>query len=293
MKKEPSIGFIGAGRVASHLAAGLSLAGYRVVAVASRTFASAEALANKEKGCVPSVNNQAVADTCDLVFITTPDDAIPAVAAGLKWRPDQAVVHCSGADSSEVLEAAKKGGAVTGVFHPLQTFANRNADLSSLRGITFSLEAEEPLLSELKNMAKEMGGKALVLKKEDKPLYHAAAVIACNYMVALTKLATDLWATFGVGDKEATAALMPLMKGTLANIESTGLPGCLTGPIARGDIGTVRKHLASLHERAPGAEAAYRVLGQVTLTIAEAKRQIDNDKIKSMAKLLSDVEVNK
>ncbi len=286
------IGFIGAGKLATVLATGLSQAGYPVTCVASRTFSSAKRLAAHLDGCAPYADKQAVADNCDLVFITTPDDAIPLVAAELIWHPGQSVVHCSGVDSSEVLDSASRQGAAVGVLHPLQSFAGGGSDATALRGITFSIEAAEPLLSELKHIAETSGGRWVVLSAKDKVLYHAAAVIACNYVVALTKMATDLWARFGVGDKEATRALLPLMKGTLANIENVGLPDCLTGPIARGDIGTIRKHLEAIRGRAPEVEAAYRALGQVTVTVAEAKGEIDAAKANEISKLLGDLEVN-
>ncbi len=285
-----SIGFIGIGKVAATLAVALSRAGYRITAVASRSFSSAQNLAALLEGCKAYENKQAVADACDLVFITTPDDAIPEVAAELRWRPDQAVVHCSGADSSATLSAASDQGAAAGVFHPLQSFAGGSDDTSRLKGITFSIEAAEPLLSRLKDMAEALGGRWVVLSAEDKVLYHAAAVIACNYMVTLVSLATGLWSKFGVDGKDATAALLPLMKGTLANIENVGLPDCLTGPIARGDTGTVIKHLKAIHTRAPEIEAAYRTLGLATIPVALSKGRLGEDRAGQISAALQDKE---
>jgi predicted short-subunit dehydrogenase-like oxidoreductase (DUF2520 family) len=109
----------------------------------------------------------------------------------------------------------------------------------------------------------------------DKALYHAAAVIACNYTVTLMKMATDLWKTFGVSTEEATKALLPLLRGTINNIENVGLPNCLTGPIARGDIGTVLKHLDAMEEKAPEIVETYRDLGLQTIPIALNKGKID------------------
>ena len=229
-------------------------------------------------------------DECDLVFITTPDDAIQTVAADIIWHPGQTVVHCSGADSSEVLVAPRVQGAAVGVCHPLQTFAGGEPDPGAFEGITFSLEAEEPLLTRLKIMAEDLGGRWIVLSPEDRVLYHAAAVIACNYMVTLVKLATDLWAGFGVDKERAVPALLPLMKGTLANIEKVGLPDCLTGPIARGDVGTVRKHRKAIRRRAPAALAAYDALGLETLPLALAKGKIDKAAAGDISKELSNRE---
>jgi predicted short-subunit dehydrogenase-like oxidoreductase (DUF2520 family) len=268
------LGFIGAGTVGTALAVRLSGAGYPVVAVASRSRASAQRFSRAVKGS-RIFENQGVADNAELVFITTPDDAIARVASEVKWRPGQGVVHCSGADSTAILQAAKESGAQVGVFHPLQTFASLKQAMENIPGSTFALEAEKPLLGTLKEMVGVLGGRWVELKASDKVLYHAAAVIACNYMVTLVKLATDLWQTFNVPPKEATQALLPLLRGTIHNIETVGIPQCLTGPIARGDVGTVKKHLDALERTAPHIVATYRELGLQTIPIAVAKGRIN------------------
>ncbi len=280
------IGFIGAGTVGTALAIRLSSRGYRVVAVASRTFASAEKLAQSVKGCRALPDAQAVADAADLVFITTPDGAIPQVAAQVKWHAGQSVVHCSGADSTGTLQPAKDRGALGGGFHPLQTFAGVKEAIDNLPGSTFALEAEEPLLTTLKEMAGALDGHWIELKASDKVVYHAAAVLACNYLVTLVKLATDLWQTYDVDTPEATRALMPLLKGTLNNIENIGIPNCLTGPIARGDIGTVRKHLAALEAVAPSIVSTYCELGLQTVPIALGKGKIDEARAEELRGVL-------
>jgi len=281
------MGFIGAGRVAGSLAVALRQAGYAVSAVASRTIASAEHLAARVEGCSICQNNQAVVDSCKLVFITTPDDVIPAVASRLRWHPGQVAVHCSGADSAEVLSTAASQGAAVGVFHPLQTFAGGKADTTGLQGITFSLEAQEPLLAELKDIAQMLGGHWIVLRAEDRALYHTSAVIASNYLVALISTAASLWETFGTNAQVATSALLPLMKRTLDNIERVGLPGCLSGPIARGDAGTIRRHLQAIRAHAPNLEVMYRELGQITLSIARTTRRLDVATIEDLSKALA------
>ncbi len=291
MERKLKVGFIGAGAVASALAAGLAQRGYDIAAVSSRGFASAIRLADTLPACAACRENQLVADWTDLVIIATPDDAIAPVCETVTWRTGQMVVHCSGADTSGKLSAARAQGAHTGVFHPLQTFAPAGQAQTSLEGITFALEAEEPLLGVLRQMAASLGGRAITLRTGDRALYHAAAVMVCNYLTTLTKLATDLWAEFGVGRPEAVAALLPLMRGTLNNIEQAGLPQCLTGPIARGDTGTLRRHLAALSQRAPSLLAAYRALGLETIPIALAKGRIDAQRAQEMKELLTGSEV--
>jgi predicted short-subunit dehydrogenase-like oxidoreductase (DUF2520 family) len=282
----PTIGFIGAGTTGTALAVRLAQHGYPVTAVASRSLTSAEKLAARISGCKVYSGAQEVADVAQLVFITTPDDTISKVAAEVRWHDGQSVVHCSGAHSVDVLEPAKQRGAKTGCFHPLQTFASVDQAIDNIPGSSCAIEAEEPLASILKDMATALEGDWVILKAGDKVLYHAAAVIACNYLVTLVKLATDLWQTFEVPPAQATKALMPLLRGTLSNIENVGLPNCLTGPIARGDLGTISRHLESLSKQAPSLLGIYKELGRQTVPIALAKGKIDSQRAEELNTLL-------
>jgi len=283
------LGFIGAGTVGTALSVSLSNKGYPVVAVSSRSQTSARNLARAISGCLPVGSNQDVADSAELIFITTPDDAIAPVVSQIRWHKGQSVVHCSGADSTDILKPARKSGACVGVFHPLQTFASVRQAIENMPGSTFALEAEEPLLTTLKDMATALGGYWIELKAGDKVIYHASAVIACNYLVTLVKLATDLWQTFGIPRHQATQALLPLIRGTIHNIDTVGIPQCLTGPIARGDTGTVRKHLDALQKVAPGVLSTYRELGRQTIPIALAKGRINQRQAEELEAILKEV----
>ncbi len=284
---QKKVGFIGAGTVGTALAVRLSAKGYPVIAVASRSKSSADKVAESVPGCNSYETKQAVADVAELVFITTPDDAIAQVAAELEWHPGQSVVHCSGAESLDPLEPARRAGAQVGGFHPLQTFASVAHAVENLPGSTFALEADGELLETLKQMVSTLEGTWIRLGAGDKVLYHAAAVFACNYLVALVKLSTDLWQVFGVSTPEATRALMPLLRGTLNNVENVGLPNCLTGPIARGDLGTIKKHLAALEKSAPALLSTYRELGLQTIPVALDKGKIDSHRAEEMRQLLT------
>jgi predicted short-subunit dehydrogenase-like oxidoreductase (DUF2520 family) len=229
-----------------------------------------------------------VADASQLVFVTTPDDVIAPVVAGIHWHSGQSVVHCNGAASTDILEPARGFGAHVGAFHPLQTFASVSHAIDNIPGSTFAIEAEEPLLAILKEMASDLEGNWVILGAGDKVLYHAAAVVACNYLYTLVKLATDLWKTFGVPTPQATQALLPLLRGTLNNVENVGLPHCLTGPIARGDLGTIGSHLTALKREAPSLLSTYRELGLQTIPIALAKGKIDNNRAEELEALLKE-----
>jgi predicted short-subunit dehydrogenase-like oxidoreductase (DUF2520 family) len=280
------IGFIGAGTVGTALALKLSGAGYPVVAASSRSGSAAASLAARITGCTACETNQQVADLAALVFLTTPDDVIVPVVDEVKWHSGQAVVHCSGADSAAILATAESVGAHTGSIHPLQTFANAEQALRNIPGSTFALEAGEPLLNQLKDIVNVLEGHYIEISAEDRVLYHAAAVMASNYTVTLVKLASDLWENFGISQTRAVGALLPLIRGTMHNIETVGLPDCLTGPISRGDVGTVSKHLAALDIAAPGIATTYREIGRQTIPIALAKGKIDQPRAAKLAAAL-------
>ena len=280
------LGFIGAGTVGTALAVRLSSKDYQVIAVSSRSQTSARKLAQAVSGCRAFNNNQDVADAAELIFVTTPDDAIASVAAETQWHQGQSVVHCSGALSVDILESARKLGTRVGAFHPLQTFASVKQAIENMPGSTFAVEAEGPLLSTLKDMATALDGHWIELKANDKVAYHAAAVIACNYLVTLVKLATDLWQSFNIPQSQATQALLPLIRGTIHNIDTVGIPQCLTGPIARGDIETIKKHLDALQKAAPALLSAYQELGRQTIPIALAKGKINQHRAEELQAIL-------
>ena len=139
------IGFVGAGAVGGSLAVALSKQGYRVVAVASRSRSSAESLAARLPGSLPHATGQEVAEDSDVVFLTTPDDAVRPVASSISWRRGQAAVHCSGVRSLDVLDPVAGQEALRGAFHPLQQFADIDNGSKSFPGITFGIEADEGL----------------------------------------------------------------------------------------------------------------------------------------------------
>jgi predicted short-subunit dehydrogenase-like oxidoreductase (DUF2520 family) len=269
-----NIGIIGAGTVGTALAVRLSRRGYAVTAVTSRSSASAARLVQMVGSGQTYGTPQETADHADFVFITTPDDAIAVIANQVNWHRGQYVVHCSGADSLDVLEPARIVGAQVGSFHPLQTFASIQKAIDNLPGSTFALEAEGTLLEILQQMAAALAGRWIKLDAVSKAAYHTAAVMTSNYLVTLIKMATDLWHSFGIPTDQAIQALLPLLKGTVNNIENLSVPNALTGPIARGDIGTLQIHLKTLQETAPAIIPVYCEMGLQTVPIALAKGKI-------------------
>jgi predicted short-subunit dehydrogenase-like oxidoreductase (DUF2520 family) len=279
----PTVGFVGAGKGGQTLGAALAAAGVPVVAVASRSRASAERLAVLA-GVPPEgicVTGAEVVQRAELTFLTVPDDAIAVAVAEITaaggWRVGHGVAHCSGALPSAALAAAAESGCLVASFHPLQTFAappvDQAAAMRTLQGAVFGVEGDAALRPMLEMLVRRLGGHPLWLRPEDKPLYHAAAVLASNYTVTLVALGAELLAHCGLDSPAAVAALLPLLRGTLANLEALGVPGALTGPLVRGDAGTIARHLARLDALTPHIAAVYRALGLAAVPYAAARAQ--------------------
>lgn len=282
----PTVGLVGAGRVASALAAALAAAGYPVTAVASRSRASAEALAARTPGARAVPSAQCVADAADVVFITTTDSAIEAVAGVVRWRPGQVVVHCSGAAMAAVLAPARERGAAVASFHPIATFPKAEPP-SPLAGVTFGAEGDEAALAVLAQAARAMGARMARVRPERKALYHAGGVFACNYLVTLLAIGEQLMVRAGLEPAAAREALTGMMRDTVEHARTMGPEGALTGPIARGDTVTVRRHLAALEAEVPALAALYRALGAETLPLARRGRGLEEDATARLQELLT------
>ena len=285
-KVKRTIGFIGAGVTGTALACQLWQQGYKIVAVNSRSTRSSARLASMISECTVYNSPQQVADAAQIVFITTPDDLIADIASNLGWHPEQTVIHCSGVHSIDILETAHKYGANICCLHPLQTFASIEEAVKGIAGSTFALEGDEPALELARELAAALNGNIIILKAGDKVLYHAAAVTLSNYLVTLMKTATDFWQSLGIPQNQAIQALLPLLKGTVNNIERVGIPQCLTGPISRGDVETIRKHVTALEKIHPDSVDIYKVLGLRTLSIALAKGHVSLDTAEEMRDVL-------
>lgn len=283
----PSLGFIGTGVVATALARGLRDAGYEVVAVYGRNRRRAEALAQSLSGAVVAASRQAVADAADIVVLAVSDDAIAPVAASIRWSPGRAAIHCNGAASLDLLRAASDAGAEVGVLHPLQSFASADQARRLMRGSAFRVEASSGRLQGLlEQMAIAVGGRPFVLGA-NPTLYHVSAVLASNYLVTLLDLAAALWPALGATREEGLRALLPLVRCTIENVDRLGIPAALTGPIARGDAGTVAHHLEVLGKLAPHVVPVYKELALHTVSVALAKGTIDRDRARLLEKTLA------
>jgi predicted short-subunit dehydrogenase-like oxidoreductase (DUF2520 family) len=281
-----TLGFIGAGRVGTGLAAGFARAGVEIAAVASRSIASAQALAKRVPGaraCTP----QEVADRVDLVFLTVPDDAIEAVASRIKWRAGSACVHCSGAAELDALKKAVADGALAGGFHPLHMFGETGEPPGALAGCAIALAGPDALVERLERLARALDARPLRLPDGGRALYHAAANFSGAFVIALIQETTALWGKLGIAEADALAALLPLLRGTADNAEKLGAAGGLGSAVARGDAGTIRRHLDVLAKEAPDSLELYRILSLRTIPLALAKGTLKPETAKEITALLN------
>jgi predicted short-subunit dehydrogenase-like oxidoreductase (DUF2520 family) len=260
MVRSEAIFVVGAGRVGAALATALARAGATVVGIWSRGEASAGragALAGvpAHHGALPAAIARAT-----VVLVPVPDTVVPAVAGELLdgglLRAARAVLHCSGGIPASQALAPLRSAVPVGTFHPLVAIADPARGAAWLSRCLVALEGEGEALAVGRGLAAVLGARAVELPAEALPLYHAAAVLASNHTVALVAAAADVLAAAGV--PEPLEALRPLLRSTVENLESLELADALTGPVRRGDVATIERHLRVLAERSPELVDTYR-----------------------------------
>ncbi len=275
--------FLGPGRVGTSLCILLERAGFEVVGMWGRNAGSLEGVPSSLKcprfhGSIPLV----IADAT-VIFVTTSDSAIEEIAVSLSssgyLTEGGAVFHCSGALDSSVLDPMRKSGVSAGTFHPLQTVPTVEAGIRALPRSFFTLEGDALAVSMGKELAGAIGGTALELRGADRGIYHAAASMASNYLVAQVWSAARMMASAGISVEEALRALRPMMTNVLDMIDGLGPHRALTGPIARGDRETVRIQLDAVVKKSPGALPLFLSLAYRTLELAEERGGLADDDI--------------
>jgi predicted short-subunit dehydrogenase-like oxidoreductase (DUF2520 family) len=283
----PLVGVIGAGAVGTALGAALSRAGWPVVAVASRD----EARRNRFRALVPTARGFAeaapVLDEAELIIMAVPDDAIAGLAGELRLYGGQALVHTSGVLGAEVLEPARAAGTQVGAFHPLVAFADTERAIAALRGATVAVEGDDQLTSLLATMAEALGATAVRLAPGSKAAYHAAAVLAAGGFVALLDAIAELGAAAGLDEQGSLAVYGGLIEQTLGNARALGVRAALTGPMTRGDVGTLERHLDALTRLAPDALPLYKAAAEREIRLAESRGSLAPQAAESMRRVLA------
>jgi predicted short-subunit dehydrogenase-like oxidoreductase (DUF2520 family) len=278
------VGIIGPGRAGTALARALARAGHDVVAASAISAASRQRVSENFPSARLAEPREVLADA-DLVLVTVPDDALPSLIEGLAATDapyaGRLVAHASGAHGIRVLDPATKAGALPLALHPVMTFTGREDDVDRIKGVSFGVTAPDPLRPAAEALVIEMGGEPVFIAEENRVLYHAALAFAANHLVTLVAQAESL--LHDAGADNPGRMLGPLLGAALDNALRFGDAG-LSGPVARGDDGTVAAHIETMAAHAPAALPAYRALARLTadralaagiLSARDAERLLD------------------
>ncbi len=286
------ISWIGCGKVGRTLARALQIAGYETAAVVARTSDSAKRAVQFIGAGTATTDMEDALTSASVHFITTNDDAIQEIVDQIiKVAPDQLdnhyFFHTSGTVNSTILEPLAKKGAFVASIHPLQVFADPAKALETLPGIYYAIEGHDKAMALAVQIVDHLQGKLLLIPTGRKVLYHIAGVFVANYLMVLIDLALHIMQDLGETQEDAFEAFLPLMVGALQNVESLGVGESLTGPIARGDAATIRRHLEALNLLRPEISEIYTMLGNEAVQIAARAGKITPKKVQELTKILT------
>jgi len=282
---------IGVGMVGTAIGFLLRKAGYKVIAIADKSPAALKRALPYTGGKAFRSLREAVLEA-DCILITTPDDAISSACQEIALCPamkGKFVFHMSGAGGLDLLDSAKKAGAAVASIHPLQSFSSIDQAIKNIPGSYFGITADKNARLPAKNIIRDLGGIPLLISSDQKPLYHAAACFASNYLVSLMNVVESIYQAIGLNEKDAKKAYLPLVYGSLKNIENSGSIPSLTGPIARGDFGTIKKHISAINNNLPQFSSLYSSLGLIAVKIAQQKGTLNNRQAKTINAILKGV----
>lgn len=284
---EKTIGIVGTGRMAQALARLLRERGRYDVVVSGRDARKAAKAADFAGAGVRCVPLSDVPGTAGKVLIAVADTAIGEVAEGLAaaGMRDGIALHTCGAQGVEVLTPLTRAGVRCGVLHPLQTVANPAQGVVVMPGSSYLVDGDEAAKQWGAELVDCMGGRLLEIRGDRRALYHAAAVLASNCVVALLSASAKTMSCAGMREDEALAALAPLVQSSVANALSMGPAAALTGPVRRGDVSTVAAHLEAMTPLPAEISEIYRVLGRQALVLAE-QAGLSPDKARRVETLL-------
>jgi predicted short-subunit dehydrogenase-like oxidoreductase (DUF2520 family) len=283
------VSIIGAGRLGTSLGHALLKKGYKIKALSCRTISSAEESRKIIGEGIASIDNVQTARVGEIVFLCLADEEIAKVTrvlagSDINWSKKY-VFHCSGLIPSKVLKPLRAKGALTASIHPIQSFAQKKSPPTQFENIYFGLEGCAEALVLSAKIVRKLGGHSLILKPEDKALYHAACSTASNLFVVLLEMAVSLLKQINLQEEKALQILLPLVKGTLHNVKKFNIRTSLTGPVIRGDKESIQKHIEALRNFPPYYETYIRLAAQA-LEMAKREGKVSPQKIKALKNVL-------
>ena len=282
---------IGAGMVGTAIGYLLKKAGYEIVAIADKS-AAALRRAQSYTGGKACRKPQEVLREADCILITTPDDIILSVCKDIARSPlikGKYIFHMSGAGGLDLLDPARKAGAAVASIHPLQSFSSIDNAIQNIPSSYFGITADAKAKTQAETIVLALGGKPIYISSQQKSLYHAAACVASNYLVSLLNVVESIYQSIGINENDAKKAYLPLIYGSLKNIELSGSVQALTGPIARGDSGTIQKHVDAINANLPQYASLYSSLGLVTVKLARKKGTLNLRQAKKISNILKGI----
>jgi predicted short-subunit dehydrogenase-like oxidoreductase (DUF2520 family) len=284
------ITIIGAGRVGQTLGRLASQSGYDIGEVVCRSHRSAKAAARFIAAGNPQSARRARLSPADIILIATPDDhikdAVKLITAAAQNFRRAVVLHVSGAVSSEILSPLVRLGFATGSCHPLQAFESPQSAVAKIQASYFCIEGAPRAVRAARQLVGRIGASHFEIATAMKSLYHAAAVMASGGVTALVSISIEMLSRCGLSDGEAARVLLPLVEGTIANVRAVGTARALTGPVRRGDAGTVERNMKALNETEQDWVDAYRLLSRRSIILAE-RAGTDKQALKKLQRILS------
>lgn len=291
---KPRIAIVGPGRVGQSIGKLLSTAGYPISAIVGRNASDTRAAADFIGAGLMATTNLQRCRAAEVIFLTVPDDALLDIAhalGGVDLYPGTLLIHCSGLHTTEIFADFHSDKQIidTLSLHPLQTFASPVAGCAALPGSYCSLQGDENAIERGFAIVKDLGCRGFVLDAKHKPRYHAAACMVSNYVTTLIYAATTLCADIPDADNIFPAAFQPLLEAAVRNSIDVGTQRALTGPIVRGDSGTVATHVQEIKRSCPEVLPLYRVLAQHTLEVAIGAGRLEEDSAMQIHNILDRV----
>ncbi len=285
------IGIIGAGRLGQSLARALCEAGCSVQVIYDADESRAKCCAALCGDTIQALPLEAFPTDLTILFISVPDDSISQLLQKLTNTSfislDTIVAHTSGVLLSTVLAPLRSQTELLAAMHPVQTLTNSTDDWQRLFGIYYGVEGHYRALPRLRTLIQKLRGKIFIIPQKQKALYHIGCVFASNYLISVEAVAARIMEQVGFSESEAVSILEPLVLASFDNIKKRGIARALSGPIVRGDKGTVARHIEELEKTVPALVPAYITLGQILIDLAESQHPGDKDKLQDLRSFVS------